>query len=86
LPTIGFFDIGPVEHSNFLDAGDGIAAELRPREIAQDEHGVARLGGHDALHLARDSRHRLRAAVAQVDEQDLISLMAYKANALGNCR
>src|ERR1700732_4144836 len=46
--------VWPVEDGNFLHSGDRIAPELSAREVAQGEHRVARLRGHDALYFFCD--------------------------------
>src|SRR2546426_5804408 len=53
------------------------------REVAQGEYRLGRLRSHDALRLSCDLHYLFCATVGQVDEENLLALVAYKTNAIG---
>src|SRR5581483_11490026 len=76
------FHVRAVEHHAFFNDLKGSAVYVRAGEVNQDQDRIAGLGSYVTGNEFRVGCHLFRGAVAQVNEQDPLSLMRDEPDAI----
>ena len=71
--------IRTIQHQHFLDLGGHGLVDLRVAEVCQSQHRCWCVPGNVSPYLIEKQQYLFALAVAEVDQEDGLTLVAYEA-------